>query len=124
MKLRSGQPNLSIHAKCDNSFGSYKCECYAGYTGDGKECTLLDMCKDSNTCAANADCSTTVDEETHEANATCACKTGYQGNGYYCLDINECLLTDTCDDQAACENSQGSYTCTCKEHWDGDGKGK
>ena len=77
VKATTNQPNLSIHAKCENTFGNFTCECYPGYTGDGKDCTLLDMCEESNTCAVNADCSTTVNEETHEANATCACKTGF-----------------------------------------------
>ena len=89
------------------------------FSGEGKNCTLIDACTEAP-CDANADCSTLVNETSHEASHVCACKTGWQGNGFYCLDVNECLSGDTCDDHARCENSQGEFTCTCqKERWIG-----
>jgi len=37
-------------------------------------------------------------------------------------DIDECLLgTDNCDSDAICKNTQGSFSCTCKEGYQGDG---
>jgi hypothetical protein len=27
------------NASCDNTYGSYSCECYEGFTRDGKNCT-------------------------------------------------------------------------------------
>ena len=37
-------------------------------------------------------------------------------------DINECSSDPSpCDENANCTNSGGSYTCTCKQGFDGDG---
>ena len=37
-------------------------------------------------------------------------------------DINECALDLTsCDSQAKCVNNDGSFTCTCKVGYTGDG---
>ncbi|XP_078384224.1 uncharacterized protein LOC144666717 [Oculina patagonica] len=38
-------------------------------------------------------------------------------------DLDECKTrTDNCDVNADCENTVGSYTCTCKSGYEGDGK--
>ena len=38
-------------------------------------------------------------------------------------DVNECAIgTDTCDDNAICTNTEGSYDCTCREGYTGDGE--
>ena len=38
------------------------------------------------------------------------------------LDIDECLITShACDVTANCTNTDGSYNCTCKEGYTGDG---
>ena len=38
-------------------------------------------------------------------------------------DVNECTKgTHNCDVNAACNNTQGSYNCTCKDGFYGDGK--
>ena len=34
-----GEHECSIHAICNNTNGSYMCECQPGYTEDGKNCT-------------------------------------------------------------------------------------
>ena len=39
------------------------------------------------------------------------------------LDINECLnKSHACDVSANCTNNDGSYNCTCKEGYTGDGQ--
>ena len=38
-------------------------------------------------------------------------------------DIDECAAgTASCDDDADCINSEGSYTCSCRPGYTGDGK--
>lgn len=41
----------------------------------------------------------------------------------FVLDFDECKTsTHSCDDNAACKNTVGSYTCSCKSGYSGDGK--
>ena len=38
------------------------------------------------------------------------------------LDVNECLEnTHKCSANADCTNTEGSYTCSCREGFQGDG---
>ena len=40
-----------------------------------------------------------------------------------CSDIDECsVFPSICDINAICRNSEGSYQCSCKEGFAGDGK--
>jgi hypothetical protein len=86
--------NCDENADCMNTEGSYKCLCKAGYQGNGILCTGI---RDLN-------------------NRTCSI--------IFNLDIDEC---DTglhdCDQlNANCNNTEGSFLCTCKESYFGDGK--
>ena len=52
-----------------------------------------------------------------------ACKTNENTVSLAVLDINECTTkTYTCDVNAVCKNTQGSYNCTCRDGFHGDGK--
>lgn len=37
-------------------------------------------------------------------------------------DANECLEDNVCDTYADCTNTEGSYTCKCKDGYTGSGK--
>ena len=37
-------------------------------------------------------------------------------------DIDECSSTNECHLDATCANTKGSYHCTCKDGFEGDGK--
>ena len=37
------------------------------------------------------------------------------------VDINECDNTTACHDNATCTNTEGSYSCVCKEGYTGNG---
>ena len=42
---------------------------------------------------------------------------------YLLVDLDECFYDKyTCDSNADCTNTNGSYTCTCKDDYYGDGK--
>ena len=44
-------------------------------------------------------------------------------NHFLCSDTDECTgHALDCDVNAVCTNSEGNYTCTCKDGYDGDGK--
>ncbi len=55
--------------------------------------------------------------------SVCECDTGYEKDvDGKCIDIDECTTsTHNCDANADCENTPGSFTCTCKDYYDGDG---
>ncbi|XP_041011444.1 putative wall-associated receptor kinase-like 16 [Juglans microcarpa x Juglans regia] len=57
----------------------------------------------------------------------CKCKEGYKGNPYLpdgCQDINECEADPKpCNiTTSRCNNIDGSFTCTCLDGYEGDGK--
>lgn len=42
--------------------------------------------------------------------------------GYLFIDIDECAMkTDNCSLHEICKNTEGSFNCSCKEGFDGDG---
>lgn len=97
-------------------------------------------------CHENATCSDVVGEED---SYICTCKPGFTGDGfsscvgklnkqeqihtikivvviactkYPILDINECEMGENkCSENATCSNLAGSYSCTCKPGFTGDG---
>jgi len=68
-------------------------------------------------CLNNGVC---IDQTATEA-AYCNCS-GIGYNGEFCEnDINECLTNNACDEHAICANSQGGFSCECKEGYSGNG---
>ncbi|NTX16042.1 hypothetical protein HUA76_35255 [Myxococcus sp. CA056] len=57
--------------------------------------------------------------------ATCQVEPGYACSGQpsVCTDVNECTNgTSQCSTNATCTNTPGSYTCTCKGGYTGNGR--
>ncbi|PWA43710.1 serine/threonine-protein kinase, active site protein [Artemisia annua] len=56
----------------------------------------------------------------------CRCSEGYEGNPYIasnCTNINECEQNiHGCIDQANCIDKEGTYMCSCKKGYSGDGR--
>ncbi|CAH3197854.1 unnamed protein product, partial [Porites evermanni] len=96
----------------------------------------VDECKESlPKCHFDADCTNT------EGSYSCLCKSGYFGDGFTCEkgecfntnkkslysshsidNVNECLGDNDCHTFADCTNTNGSYTCKCKQGYQGNGK--
>ncbi|XP_022807921.1 uncharacterized protein LOC111344916 [Stylophora pistillata] len=71
-----------------------------------------------NMCYKNATCLVGFTDKGYK----CVCPPGYTGD--HCeKDINECSTkTHNCDVNAECNNTEGSFNCSCKVGFNGDGK--
>lgn len=100
----------SERQECQNTPGSYKCACSAGYkhSDDGKSCKPLKECK----CGPHGFCN---------KDNVCICASGYQVSvSGECEDINECLDSSSCHTKAICTNLKGSYKCECLPGYSGN----
>ncbi|XP_057801212.1 wall-associated receptor kinase 2-like [Salvia miltiorrhiza] len=70
-------------------------------------------------CLDNTDC---IDSD-DIAGYRCLCQKGYEGNPYLspgCTDIDECG-SNPCHEHGICKNLQGTFNCSCKKGYSGDG---
>ncbi|CAH3133412.1 unnamed protein product, partial [Porites lobata] len=121
--------NCSDNATCINTEGSFNCSCKPGYRGNGYNCSDEDECQiSSHNCSDNATCINT------KGSFNCSCKPGYRGNGYNCsgtclrslsyffFNVDECQISShNCSDNATCINTEGSFNCSCKPGYRGNG---
>ncbi|KAM6169920.1 stabilin-1 [Rhynchocyon petersi] len=95
------------------------CECSLGYEGDGRVCTVVDLCQDGNGgCSEHANCSQmgTV--------VTCTCLPDYEGDGWICQARNPCEdgHRGGCSEHADCLNTGPNMRrCECHPGYVGDG---
>ena len=93
-----------MNANCTNTNGSHNCSCKEGYTGNGQSCsgTLNSLLKVM-----------TVNRFFVVKFCT----------PFTFVDIDECSKgSHVCHVNAGCTNTNGSYNCTCKEGFIGDGR--
>ena len=109
----------------------WRCECKAGYMGDGRntELTFADMleytgCTDANECElGTAQCPHHSSCKNTDGSYECICDDGWKkpanGNNI-CKDINECASDDTnnCPENSTCNNTEGSFECSCNDGFD------
>ena len=108
-----GTHHCSSDANCMDTIGSFHCQCFDGFTGNGRtnSCLNVNECKSpQNNCGANTDCSDT------EGSYQCLCRRGFSGSGGQCTNIDECALQiHHCSPNASCNDTLGSYECYCKK---------
>ena len=104
------------NANCENTDGSYICQCHTGYTGDGAVCSGRSI---NNRDGVNRDLKCTFSTLVYSlaviilAMHNCPCHYFYsRGNSINISDINECA-NEPCGDIAQCSNTAGSYSCIC-----------
>uniref|UniRef100_A0A8B9CVC7 Stabilin 1 n=1 Tax=Anser brachyrhynchus TaxID=132585 RepID=A0A8B9CVC7_9AVES len=95
------------------------CECNLHYEGDGRMCSVIDMCsQDNGGCATQAQCTQAG------VNISCACAAGYRGDGYVCDPIDRCAdgRNGDCSQHAKCiSTGPNERRCECKRGYVGDG---
>jgi len=103
-------------AICDNTDGSYACECNRGFEGNG-----ITDCHDQDDCASNP-CQSGECIDNGDNAYSCVCADGWMDTNCD-EDVNECYLgTHDCFAEAAkCLNTPGSYYCRCNAGYYGDG---
>ena len=102
-------------AICTNTEGSYNCSCKEGYDGDGYNCTGIRsttytyMCTDSQS-------------ECYFQYFYVYLKSHLRRYLYSMfLDRDECMMENDCHTHADCINTEGSYDCTCRSGFTGNG---
>ena len=89
------------NASCNDSQGSFICQCNIGYSGNGLNCSSM-----------------------YILHWYTVCKTFYCSSSHLSLlislDINECLSIP-CHANASCTDTQGSFVCECNTGYSGTG---
>ncbi|XP_060579778.1 multiple epidermal growth factor-like domains protein 10, partial [Ruditapes philippinarum] len=101
------------NSTCDNTDGSYKCNCVPGYVKTGGACRECDGFSYGQDCATPCGCNFNNARSCHHVTAECSCRPGWTGQ--FCVDdIDECSVNPcTTTHKTVCENSFGSYSCGC-----------
>nr|XP_022292249.1 mucin-4-like isoform X6 [Crassostrea virginica] len=103
----SGNPCSGANQVCQNTPGSYRCICEAGYNE-----TSPGNCTDINECITSP-CGQTCSNT--PGSYSCSCNPGFRLVGTtQCEDFDECSAPVSPCDQI-CTNSIGSYRCSCNE---------
>ncbi|XP_066028344.1 uncharacterized protein [Pocillopora verrucosa] len=117
---------------CNNTVGSYRCECSLGYVEDPSSqnpvnvtCVDFDECQSGSACRSDLVCNNTF------GSYRCECALGFVEDpssqnpvNTLCNDVDECVNSVEslgCSSLSNCVNLEGSFFCTCKEGYLGDG---
>ncbi|XP_034152145.1 stabilin-1 isoform X2 [Esox lucius] len=96
-----------------------KCECVAGFRGNGTVCTEVNPCDTNNGgCHKFANCI-----KTQPGERTCTCQADYTGDGVWCTEINLCLTNNGgCASDALCLQIALKVRCLCPSGFTVSGK--
>ncbi|XP_067687865.1 uncharacterized protein [Haliotis asinina] len=100
------------NSDCQNTPGSYRCNCRTGYIANGNICEDVNECLRSSDNECDQNCANTV------GSYACSCNSGFvlKGKGT-CNDINECT-TGISGCPQKCRNTQGGFACECYEGYE------
>ncbi|XP_071948058.1 uncharacterized protein [Antedon mediterranea] len=98
------------NAMCNNTIGSYVCQCNDGYLFNENDNTCDDVNECiNNPCPDSRPCNNTM------GGYTCGCDVGFiLDMDDVCQDINECMVDGLCPGVTTCQNTMGSYICLCE----------
>ena len=120
-----GSNDCSLNADCHNTFGSYTCSCKYGFSGNGFKCVskwtglstthivMIDKYRELEMSEQFLDIDHLISRTliTHVMLLL-----------YLFLDIDECTKeSHNCNINANCTDTPGSYICSCKSGFVGDG---
>ncbi|XP_011945516.1 PREDICTED: fibrillin-2 isoform X6 [Cercocebus atys] len=113
-------PDICDGGQCTNIPGEYRCLCYDGFMAS------MDMktCIDVNECDLNSNICMFGECENTKGSFICHCQLGYsvKKGTTGCTDVDECEIgAHNCDMHASCLNIPGSFKCSCREGWIGNG---
>uniref|UniRef100_A0A2K6UV65 Fibrillin-2 n=1 Tax=Saimiri boliviensis boliviensis TaxID=39432 RepID=A0A2K6UV65_SAIBB len=113
-------PDICDGGQCTNIPGEYRCLCYDGFMAS------MDMktCIDVNECDLNSNICLFGECENTKGSFICHCQLGYsvKKGTTGCTDVDECEIgAHNCDMHASCLNIPGSFKCSCREGWIGNG---
>ncbi|XP_039026923.1 wall-associated receptor kinase 2-like [Hibiscus syriacus] len=117
--VEDGVYDFSLSHFLDHNFSKKKFPIIIDWTIGNESCREARMDPQNYACKENSAC--IVPE--NGGGYLCRCLHGFQGNPYLshgCQDINECETLKPCS--KICHNVVGSYSCSCPEGFDGDGR--
>ncbi|XP_046357626.2 uncharacterized protein LOC124135954 isoform X3 [Haliotis rufescens] len=100
------------NSDCQNTPGSFLCQCRTGFIANGNSCDEVNECSSSTENECDHDCTNTV------GSYQCSCQPGFvlEGKGT-CKDIDECARgTSGCPQK--CRNNLGGYACECYDGYE------
>uniref|UniRef100_A0A1I8GGZ4 EGF-like domain-containing protein n=1 Tax=Macrostomum lignano TaxID=282301 RepID=A0A1I8GGZ4_9PLAT len=105
-----GYCDTSQNRVCNNTEGSYICNCSSGYSlqPSSGQCVDINECSDNPTICQNGTCVNTP------GSYYCNCASGFIASpAKTCVDVNECLNPGLSRCAQNCTNIPGSFSCSC-----------